>query len=88
MGQISNLLIFLYFNPILFNVMSAIGVRVGLPRLPSGTPGGLAFLLRWAQAQALKAPEGKHGKPTLFLQPGVVPCASAARALPQTPCSR
>ena len=32
MEHIYNLLIFLYFNSILFNVMSAIGVRVGMRR--------------------------------------------------------
>ena len=34
-----------------------LGLRVGLPCLPSGTPGGLASLMRWAQRQALKVPK-------------------------------
>ena len=45
----------------------SLGLRAGLPCLPSGKPGGHAFLMRWAQSQALRVREGKHDKPTLFL---------------------
>ena len=45
----------------------SLGLRMGLPCLTSSTPSGLAFLMRWAQAQAVKVPEAKHDKPTLFL---------------------